>query len=506
MDIRQRLTGFVQGLPVAHRAGLVTAAVALLMLVVVFGRWVTTPSYTVLYSGLAEKDVAAAVNELETLGVPYKLEAGGSSILVPRDELYATRASLAEAGVAGHTAPAGYELLDNQGLSISDFRQHVDYQRALEGEIDKTLIAMDGIADAQVHLVIPEQQVFTDQQQPTTASVLVTTRRTLTASEVDAITFLVSSAVEGLEPEQITVADADGTVLHAPGDVAGTSQLASRQLRQTREYEQALAGDISTLLKQATGSPASVVVRASLDFDQSQTQTESYDPASQVAVREQTTTETYTGTGATIPGGTVGVDGGPIPNATQNGDYKRDQATREYGVDKTTATTVKAPGKVNKLSVAIVMDDGTLTGATVPKDADVQKLVGAAVGLDATRGDSIAITRVPLPKPTEAAAPTGTTMLDRLPQFTGVLVLLVVAGALFLMTRQRVSVTSVERLKRAPAGAVEAPVTASLGDGEAWEIEEPKDRLKDEVAELVRGQPEEIATLLRGWLADRRGS
>ncbi len=505
MDIRERLTSFVQGLPVAHRAGLVTAAVALLMLVVVFGRWLTTPSYTVLYSGLAEKDVAAAVDELETLGVPYELASGGTSILVPRDQLYATRASLAEAGVAGHASPAGYELLDNQGLSISDFRQHVDYRRALEGELAKTLLAMDGIAEAQVHLVIPEQQVFTDQQQPATASVLVTTRRQLSASEVDAITFLVASAVEGLEPDQITVADSSGTVLHAPGDVAGGSQLASRQLRQTREFEQALASDIGTLLTKATGSPASVVVRASLDFDQAETQTESYDKDSQVAVREQTTTETYKGTGV-LPGGTVGVDGGPVPNGTQDGDYQRDQATREYGVDKVTSHTVRAPGTVQKLSVAIVMDDGSLTGTTVPKDSEVQQLVAAAVGLDQTRGDTIAVSRVPMPKPEDTPAVGGPSMLDRVPQFTGVLVLLLAAGALFLMTRQRVTVTAVERLRRQPAGAMSPPVATHLAASGEWEVEEPRDGLKEDVVELVRGQPEEIAALLRGWLADRRGS
>lgn len=231
MDLRDRITGFVRELPVAQRVGIVAAVAALAMVGVVFVRWVTTPSYTVLYSGLDDTAVASVIDGLETQGVPYRLEAGGSRVLVPREQLYPTRAALAADGVGGRTTPPGYELLDGQGLSVSDFRQRVDYQRALEGELARTLTAMDGIREATVHLVMPEEELFAEQQKPVTASVLLGTQRTLQQAEIEAVTFLVASSVEGLEVDQITVADASGTVLHAPGATGGASVATNRNLR-----------------------------------------------------------------------------------------------------------------------------------------------------------------------------------------------------------------------------------------------------------------------------------
>jgi flagellar M-ring protein FliF len=403
VDVRDRLSGFVQTLPLAHKVGIVSALAVLAMASVLFIQWITTPAYTVLYAGMDDSAVAGVISELDALGVPYQLEGGGSRIMVPRDRLYTTRASLASAGVGGATTPAGYELLDNQGLSISDFRQRVDYQRALEGELARTLMAMDGIDRASVHLALPEEELFSERQQPATASVLVATGRTLSEPEIEAITFLVSSSVEGLSATNITVADARGTVLHAPGDGAGSTAVTSRHMRQTREFEEALSTDLSRMLATVTnGTPASVIVRATLNFDEAETQTETYNPASQVALREQLSTEQFDGTGA-APGGIVGVDGGPVGDIGTGGEstYAKDEQLREFGVDRTTARTITAPGSVERLSVAIVMDDGTETGAIVPDIGAVEQLVGAALQLDPARGDAIAVSQLPLPAPAE---------------------------------------------------------------------------------------------------------
>lgn len=506
MDIRDRITGFVRALPVAHRVAIAAALAALGMLGVLFVGWITTPTYTLLYSGLDDAALAAVIDGLETQGVPYRLEAAGSRVLVPREQLYATRASLAAEGVAGPTRPPGYELLDGQGLSVSDFRQRVDYQRALEGELARTLMAMEGIRAATVHLVMPEEELFAERQQPVTASVLLGTVRSLTETEVEAVTFLVASSVEGLEVGQITVADASGTVLHAPGDVGGSSVATNRNLRQTREFEKALAGDITTLLGQVTGgTPASVVVRSTLDFDELATETETFNPDAQVILSEQTSEERFEGAGALAPGGTVGLDGGPLPTEGGDSNYQRDEALREFGVDRTTTRTVAAPGRVEKLSVAIVMDDGSLTGAAVPPDEEIEQLVSAAVGLDAERGDVIAVSTLPFPAMVEDPAVEEPGMLpEMVPQVAGVVVLLLVSIGLFLMTRRRGTV--VTEIDRRP--------TQSLPAREETRVLEPPERepamagpseLQSDVAELVQRQPEEIATLLRGWLADRRG-
>ncbi len=410
----------------------------------------------------------------------------------------------------------GYELLDDQGLTVSDFRQQVDYQRALEGELARTLMAMDGINGATVHLVLPEEQLFTERQQPTTASVLLDTGRTLSASEVEAVTFLVASSVQGLEAGGITVADASGMVLHSPGDTGVPGAVASRQLRETRAYEAAMASDITALLQRATGSPASVVVRASLNFDETSTETETYNPDTQVTLREQTLNEEFEGTGDG-PNGVVGVDGGPIEEGAGDSSYTRDEVLREFGVDRTVTVTNQAPGQVEKLSVAIVMDDGTATGASVPGTTEVEDLVAAAVGLDEARGDSVAVTSVPFPVSEDepASAVAMGDMLERIPQFVALLVFVLVAVALFLMTR-RTSDEPAPALAAAesPMPVIDIDDTSPAEEPEAPAVEAPRrprptppdDELKREVSELVERQPEEIAALLRGWLADQRSA
>jgi flagellar M-ring protein FliF len=426
--------------------------------------------------------------------------------------------------------------LDSQGIAISDFQQQTNYQRALEGELSRTLMAMAGIDAATVHLVLPEDRLFTEQQEARSAAVLLDTGRTLDADEIEAVVFLVSSAVEGLETGGVTVADAKGSVLHAPGDSGGSTTGASKQLRETREYETSLAADIQRLLTTATGSAASVVVRASLDFDSTQTAVRTFDPDSQVAMSEQLIDETYEGTGA-VDAGIVGIDGGPIEGATGDAtNYNRSEVLREFGISETTTTTTQAPGRIDGLSVAIVMDDGSISGATVPSEDDVSSLVAAAVGLDVNRGDSIAVTRVAFPAADVADGDAADAPMDvsaLAGQVGAVVVLIIVALALLLMSRRRdkgakkkdggdaemsselvarqdatlgaiqasTPVDGAERVLSANAKQVDAiadgarltpPVRAAMPDGTA----------RREVEELVDKQPEEIANLLRGWLAD----
>src|SRR5688572_16588637 len=180
MDLRQRLGAMIRSIPPAQQAGIAVALVILVLASFMFFRWVTTPSYTVLYSELEATQVQTVIDELESQGVSYRLEAAGTRVLVPRSQVYEVRAALAAAGVQGAVVPQGYELLDGQSLTITDFQQRVAYQRALEGEIAKTLMAMKPIQSATVHLVMPEEPLFEQERKPTTASVLVAPVRSLT--------------------------------------------------------------------------------------------------------------------------------------------------------------------------------------------------------------------------------------------------------------------------------------------------------------------------------------
>ncbi len=497
----ERLRKLIASMPIAHRAVVGACVVVGLVAVLGFTRWVSAPSWTVLYGGLDGQATANVITELEAMGRPYQLGQNGS-ILVPRATMLDTKARLAGVGIATSVAPEGYSRLDNQGLTVSDFRQRVDYKIAIEGELSRTLMAMDAIDNATVHLAIPEDDLFRETSAGATASVLIDSSRMLGAEEIETVTFLVSSSVEGLSPRDVTVADTEGRVLSAPGSAGSSGTVTDRNLRMTREYEASIAGDITRLLDSAIGlGRASVVVKATLDFDERQIESETFAPESQVAIRENIKEEDYTGVGG-IVGGIVGVDGGPIAGGDTDGEtsYTRGEQTTVYGVDRVLTKSTSAPGDVEKLSVAIVMDDGTLSGIVPPDATEIQSLVAAAVGLDAARGDTIRVTAVALPE-LEAVVEIGPSALggiiDMIPQVIGMILLVLIAIALFLATRRKgdpedplalllpALVPDKEQKELAAVGA------RAIGSGEPTSI-----------ADLVAQQPDEIASLLRSWLAE----
>ena len=284
-DFGNNLKRMISGLTIGQRAGLGAAAVVVALAGMAFFQWVGTPSYDVLYGNVDQSQMQTVIDTLNSNSIPYRVE-GAGRILVPRSQVYQERAALASAGVSGTVVPKGYELLDKQGLSVSDFRQRVDYQRALEGELSRTLTAMDGIRSATVRLVIPEPALFTDQQKPVTASVLIDPAGSVSQNQVEAIAFLVASSVEGLDPNQVTVATTGGNVLQAAGDTSPAAA-GNAQLRMTKDYEAALTADVASMLATVLGpGRASVVVRAALDFNSKSTESEKYDKASATALKQ----------------------------------------------------------------------------------------------------------------------------------------------------------------------------------------------------------------------------
>lgn len=504
MERRNRIGDMLVSLPLVHQVVIGIAAVVLAMAAFLFFQWVSTPSYTVLYSNLDDSTLATVVDELDRQGVSYEIEGGGSRVLVPKSDVYAVRASLAVAGVENGAVPQGYSILDDQGLNVSDFRQRVDYQRALEGEMELTLLAMNDVTDATVHLVMPEESLFADDEESVTASVLLETSASLSELEIETVTFLVASGVEGLDPRNVTVADVDGAVLHAAGDIAADTAISNRNLRMTQDFENALATDVRNLLTSVVGpDSASVVVRAQLDFDEQSVESQTYDEDSAVALRESTLEETYIGAG-TPPGGTLGVEGETVVTDTSGEyTYDRSEVIREYGVDSIISREITAPGKVEQLSVAVVMDDGSLTGVAVPEAAEIESLVAAAVGLDTNRGDTISVSAIAYPVPEvveeEPVAETAPMdMMAMIPQAIGGVVLLLVVGSLLMMARG-----SSKKTKAAALEIVQPALSSSGTSGTAGETDDGAS-IHPEVMNLVQRQPEEIAVLLRSWLADRR--
>src|SRR5690349_19039698 len=200
-------------------------------------RWASTPSYSPLFSNLSSADASAVVDKLDAEGVAYKLSNGGSTVMVPKDQVYSARIKLSGEGLPS-SSDSGYSILDGQSLSTSQFQENVNFKRAMEGELATTIEAINGIQTATVHLALPEKQVFADKQDPATASVLVATRPgvTLDGEQVQAITHLVSSSIDGLDPKKVEVVDAAGRVLSVNDDSAGG--VANTRAQQIAEFEQ----------------------------------------------------------------------------------------------------------------------------------------------------------------------------------------------------------------------------------------------------------------------------
>ena len=214
-----RMRATMGGFSVAQKTIAVILIAALVLGTVALVSWLTKPSYSPLFSGIEPADASAIVEQLKADGVPYELTAGGGTILVPEEHVYQERLTAAAAGLPSTSGQGGYSLLDTMGVTSSEFQQDVTYKRAIEGELAKTISAMDGVKTATVQLAIPEESVFVAEQEDPTASVFVETQGgvTLTSKQVQAIVNLTSASVEGMATTDVAVTDSTGAVLSQVG-------------------------------------------------------------------------------------------------------------------------------------------------------------------------------------------------------------------------------------------------------------------------------------------------
>ncbi len=524
--VRSRAGRVYEGFTPGQRTITALAVVGLMLGGMMFARWAATPTMVPLFTSLTAEDAAGITEALTTQGVAYELTDGGSSILVPQADVYQLRVSLSAEGLpAGDTV--GYDLLEDQGITTSEFRQRIDYQRALEGELVKTITAIEGVEAATVHVVIPEEDLFTDDAQRPTASVLVKTApdATIAGNQVQAIVNLVASSVEGLEPTQVTLADDKGNVLSAPGEDGETMVAGDTQSQQTRAFEDELAKSVEGMLGRVVGPDgASVEVRAKLNFDREKMIEERFADEG-VEISSSTSKETYTGEPSTV-GGVLGVDGMPVDTPEGPGtDYRKSERSRELALDKVTREVTTAPGAVERLSVAVLLDDSVQAEYGT---GQIEQLVTAAAGLDEARGDTVQVSRIAFDRSADTAAQeelekaaaeakAAETMGMVRTAVVVFVILLVLALAYFSMrraTKTKATPVDIRRLEalmdakqaeeqRQLEMLTELPQVESL-------IELPPEvqervQVHSEIVELIDSQPDEVAQLLRGWLADRRG-
>ena len=501
----------------------IVGSLALLLAGFMVFQWASTPSYSPLYTNLSAEDASAVVEQLDADGVPYEITGGGSTISVPRSDVYATRISLSGEGLPASSGEGGYALLDDQDISTSQFKEQTDFKRAMEGELAATIEAIDGVDTAVVHLALPPQEVFAEEQAPATASVLVATTAgsELGADKVQAIVHLVASSIDGLDPSQVTVADSAGRVLSG---TEGADGIASTRYQQVAEYQDQLNAKVQSMLDRVVGpGNATVQVTAVLDFDTSVTESTTYeDERNAPAISESTQEETYAGGDPNAAGaeGVVGPDAQTEAGAGgTDGSYSSSSVTRDNALDKVVEQRESAPGAVESLHAAVVVDPN----APVKVDAaEIDGLVSAAIGIDTERGDTIQTSMIPFDTTVEeanAAALERAELEDAAAaQDTwirnGVLAFLVLLLVLFAWLRSRKNTKArqqattyvVEQLRQEQSDR--AALTAARQQLDAMPTAlaldpVPAGGVNDELAALVERQPDEVAALLRGWLVER---
>jgi flagellar M-ring protein FliF len=393
-QLTQQIAAFWSHLTAAQKVMVLVLILAGAVLVPMFISWANTPSYTVAFSGLSEADAGQVVEQLAEDGTSYQLQ-GGGTILVPSDKVYEVRLKMARLGLP-QGGTVGFELFSGSTLGMTEFTQRVNYQQALEGELERTIASMAAIQGVRVHIVTPEKTLLSEQQMPTSASVVVqeSGSRSLDSTQVRSITHLVASSVEGLKPENVVVVDVNGNLL------AGASNGTGGPAAQTDVYRAAeLAGAreiqvrVQDLLNSVLGPNRSVVqANISMDWTQRESTIQSFEPQESVLRSSQEVTETYKSTGGS-PAGIPGAETNLPPaaeaeaGAAQASDYQRSEKVTNYEITQTETREVQAPGRLERVYLSVLVD-----GVTDTQQLNVMKeAIAAAAGIDPSRGDTLVV-------------------------------------------------------------------------------------------------------------------
>jgi len=443
-------------------------------------RWASEPTYAPLVRGLELKDVASVTDGLVKSGIRYRLDGGGTDVLVPIADVARARVALAKQGLPASGRP-GLELFDKPSWGMTDFTQRVTFQRALEGELARTIASLRGIERAEVHLVLSTPSAVRKLEHGAGASVVLTLKQgaSIAPETVQGITYIVSNSVEQMSPDNVAVMDDAGRVLTVPSTDGSGAGLTTRQLEVQRSVEHQLAAKVEDLLATTLGlGRARAQVAAQLSFDQVDRTVDTFDPDGQVLETEQRSETPADGGGN---GQTV------VSNAYQN----------SRRIEKITG----AVGTVSKLSVSVLVDQKALAAAgsralTIEK---IQSMVANAIGVDSTRGDRLSVESVPFEpiaksddKPAKPPALDIGVVAERVSR---PLVGLVAIGVIVLLALRVLKGGRIEPLPEPVTGAT-APL--ELSNGQPAELAALRQRLQSGSWE----RPELAAQVLRNWLTE----
>ncbi len=525
-EVLDQITGFLKGLSLVQKVVFGTVIVAVLVTLVGLSLRNPQAEYKVLYSGLTQEDAAQVVSRLKEQRIPYTLENDGSIIKVPPDKVHETRLTLAGEGLP-RGGGVGFEIFDKTSLGTTDFVQRLNYQRALQGELARTIMQIQQLSYARVHLAIPKESVFVEDEKQPTASVIVKLRgrEKLNSGQIRAIVNLVASAVPGLTSSNVTVVDTEGRLLYREEDDQ-EALLSATQLEYQFKLEEVYRKKVESMLEEVVGvGKAQARVTADIDFDRVNMTQENFDPEGQVVRSEQLLNEEDT-SGGTPQTGIPGVKGNlatfaePGDKTTTTGEKRqRNNVTRNYEISKVTKQVQAATGAIKRLSVAVMVDgnytrkEGNPSGALQyqPRSKEeldnFSRIVKNAIGYDEDRGDqvevvgvSFALSKIGEPAPT--IMDKWGTLIDKLviPLFSLLIViaiiLFVVRPFLKMLTEKQRKAEEMLVKMRHEGAAVSSEEEEEMG------LAPKKMSDKERIYKLAQSDPDRAADLVRRWLRE----
>ncbi|GAB6163468.1 flagellar basal-body MS-ring/collar protein FliF [Desulfothermus naphthae] len=497
---------------------LVSLTIVFIMLLYFLNR----EEYAVLYSNLRQEDSALIVKYLKSKKVKYKLKQGGTTILVPKDKVYDLRLEIAGQGLLSK-GTVGFEIFSKSSIGQTDFIQQINYQRALQGELERTIMSMPEIQGCRVHLVLPKKSLFVEEQTPASASILVQLKRgkELSKEQVKSIVNLVATAVEGLKPENITLINTRGELLNRPFITSKDIALTTTQLEYKLNLEKTLSRRIRTLLIPVVG-PGKVIAQVNVDLDLSEQNIykELYDPDKTVIRSEQKVKESSIGV-TQAETSKPGVQYQKTGSTTTKEQTERSQKTLNYEINKEERKIYIPKGQIDHITVAVLVDGYYKKGKDgnkifVPRSKDelekIKELVKNAVGINPKRGDSVEVVSMQF-TPLELGGPTfWQVLLDYLSKFlTPILnslvillfLLLVVRPVVLSLIKPKVEEETAE-LEELPEGEEKEVEEPQLSEEElaALEAKRPFEELKQKVANILDKHSDEALIIIKNWMRD----
>ena len=542
----EQLSELLAGLSTKQKASIVIAALLTVAGIISFTRWKHEGDFRPLYSSMAPEDASGVVQKLRETGVEYRLSESGGVVSVPSAKLAESRLALAAVGLP-KTGRIGFELFDKTNFGTTEFVEHINYKRALEGELERSVMSLAEVEQARVHLTLPKDSVFIEQQQPAKASVLLKIRpgAQLSAQNVLAVTNLVASAADGLSPDAVSVLDMDGRLLSRPKRAGSDdgARISSETLEMRHQIESELVAKINATLEPVIGANK-FRVGASVDCDltSGEQQEETFDPSRSVMSSSQKTEDSTERTASTgIPGTASNLPNPPSRPANGSGGLSRRTENVTFQSSRLVRHTRIPQGVVKRMSLSVLLDQTVRwegEGAAkrkvmVPPTPETLKtikdLVAASTGLSTERGDQLIVETLPFesslnaeppqktpPPPAPAAPPKpGPAWLETLrklalPIGLGLVLLLVLAGGLIKRLGRKKKFVEVEvpGLLEAPH---EGPAPGYLAESEGTPAQLPAAEggvhsggVVDHVRQITEHDVSLAANVIRTWLQEVR--